>query len=419
MDQAPRKPHPSAENSLLSPQGMVFILLITLVVVGWNYWLPTVEDYFNLQTKPPYPPNVDFLAYYRAGERFAQGQNPYYWGEPDLELGNYSDYLYPPTYLPFYRLLSTLDYDHARHVWLALCAFGFLTAFLSMTLMLDRDKRSTFLTTGLALMIGSYPLLLHIRNGQSDLLVISLVLLGLAAYWRGRCWIAALCFALATLLKVSPALFLITFVVFLADFGFLAVFLGLIAGAVVVSFLWVPPALYWNYLLSVLPEVSRGTSYWLNQSMLKFFGEDPLLAKGISASGFVAFTLFVWWLSARIHRETKRPGIDVGTSEFTPKAVFIMNLFVILIFIGKAWSMAYVWTILPAALLLTECIHHRVRLWYFFFVGSGIFLVSSKVYGYVVLDSLNLIGSVVMVFSLALWVLHPRRILREGVRKQL
>jgi hypothetical protein len=409
--------HPSKERQSSSQRGVVLILLVILVIVGWNYWLPTVEDYFNLQTKPPYPPNVDFLAYYRAGERFEQGQNPYYWGTPDLEQGNYSDYLYPPTVLPFFRLVSNLDYDSARHVWLGLNALSYLAAFLGTTFSLERQKRTTFVTTGLALTISSYPLLLHIRNGQSDVLVVSLILLGTMAYWRKRRWIAALCFVSGALLKVSPALFLITFVFFFADFGFLAAFLGIVLGAVIVSLPWIPLALYRHYLLSILPEVSRGTSYWLNQSILKFVEADPILAKLISALGILTFAFFVWWLSSRVKSGEKRPGKQLASGAFTGEAVLIMNLFVILIFVGKAWSMAYVWTILPSALLLTECIHRRARLWYFALVGSGIFLVTSKVYGYVVLDSLNLIGSILMVCALALWLLNPQRIFLERVQE--
>jgi hypothetical protein len=395
---------------------MALILLVILVIVAWNYWLPTVEDYFNLQTKPPNPPNVDFLAYYRAGERFGAGQNPYYWGEPDLEQGNFSDYLYPPTVLPFFRLFSRLDYESARHVWLGLNGLSYLAAFSTMALALGREKRISFVLTGLALTIGSYPLLLHIRNGQSDLLVIGLVLIGVTTYWRERRWIAALCFALASLLKVSPALFLITFVLFFADFGFLAAFLGLIIGAVILTLPWIPHALYWDYALSVLPEVSRGTSYWLNQSLLKLVGENPSLAKMISALGILGFAIFVWRLSSRVRPEENRRRFFLGSDAFTGEAVFLMNLFVILIFVGKAWSMAYVWTILPSALLLAECIHRRARLWYLVLLGAGIFLVTSKVYGYIALDSLNLIGSVLLVCSLALWLLHPERIFPD--RKQ-
>jgi hypothetical protein len=416
MSLEPQGSQISSERKPTYQRGMVLVLLLIFVVVGWNYWLPTAEDYFNHETKPPNPPNVDFLAYYRAGQRFEQGKNPYYWGAPDLEQGNYSDYLYPPTFLPFYGQLARLDYAYARRAWIALYGLMFVTAFLSMMASLERAKRLTFLTIGLALTVSSYPLLLHIRNGQSDLLVISVVLIGMTAYWRGWRWLAALCFAVGTLLKVSPALFLITFVVFFADFAFLAAFLGLVIGLVVVSFALVSPALYWDYLVSVLPEVSHGTSYWLNQSILKFIGENPLLAKAVSVLGFLAFTLFILWLSSRFKREDKSPKHYIGSGRFIPEAVFCINLLIILIFVGKAWSMAYVWTILPSALLLTELIHRRARLWYFAVMGFGIFLMTSKVYGYIVLQSLNLIGGILVACGLTYWLISLERVLRKQDR---
>jgi hypothetical protein len=398
----------SSGNGLHLQRGILLVLIVVVLIAAWNYWLPTVEDYFNMQTKPPYPPNVDFLAYYRAGERFELGQDPYYWGTPDPEEGNYSDFLYPPTFLPFFSLLARLDYDPSRLIWLGLNSLCFLAAFLSLTMAMEREKRLVFLTFGSLLVVGSYPILLHIRNGQSDLLVIGLVLIGVSAYWRGRRWVAALFFALSTLLKVSPVLFLVTFAVFMTDLAFLTIFTGLVLGIVLLSFTLVPPSLYWGYLQSVLPEVSSGTAYWLNQSLLKFFGDTPLLARGISAAGFLAFTLFAWWLRSRFDHKQRLPGDPIGSGQFVPEAVFLMNLLVILIFAGKAWSMTYVWTILPSALLLTELVYRRARRWYFALIGAGVVLMTSKVYGYVLLDSLNLVGSILVLCGLVVWLFNPR-----------
>lgn len=403
------KPASGGESRPLQ-RGMILVLLVVVLLAGWNYWLPTAEDFFNMQTKPPYPPNVDFMAYYRAGERFELEQNPYFWGRPDLEEGNYSDFLYPPAFLPFYSLLARMDYDQARLAWLVLYFLCFLIAFFSLTMALEREKRILFLTLGAALVVGSYPLLLHIRNGQSDLMVIGLVMIGMTAYWRGSRWAAALFFALGTLLKVSPVLFLITFVLFLTDIAFLGTFVGLLAGVVLLSFVWVPPSLYLGYLQTVLPEVSSGTSYWLNQSLLKFVDGSPSLAKLVSAAGFLGFALFAWWLGSRFQREEKIPGEHVGSGRFVPEAVFLMNLLVILIFAGKAWSMAYVWTILPSALLLTELINRSVKPGYLALMGVGVVLLTAKVYGYVVLDSLNLIGSVLVLGGLVVWILNPEAV---------
>lgn len=94
------------------------ILVLTLaVVISWNYWLPIAEDFYNLVTpadenRQVALRNVDFFAYYNAGARFENGANPYFYGDPAIR--NFSDYIYPPTLLPLYGLISNLEYDQAR-----------------------------------------------------------------------------------------------------------------------------------------------------------------------------------------------------------------------------------------------------------------------------------------------------------------
>ena len=391
------------------------VSLILILTVGWNYWLPLAEDFFNLQTKPPSPPNVDFLAYYVAGARFERGDNPYYWVMPDPEGIVLSDYLYPPTMLPFYNLFSNLEYEKARHLWLFLYAFTYITAFVVLLFMVKRQFRLTFLVLGLLLTIVSYPLLFHIRNGQSDVLVISLVLVGFAAYARNYKVGSAILFALATLVKVSPVLFLIYFVLFLKDYRFLVIYC-LISGVIVLfSFLAVPINLYPDYLLNVLPQISSGTSYWLNQSILKIIASNESLARLISIIGFGIFALFTWLLSRKFEAIDKAPRSLLAEGEFVSEALFLMNLLVVLLFAGKAWSMAYVWTILPSALLLTYLLHTRTKTWYLVVVSIAIFLLTSKVYGFPVLDSLNLLGNFILTSCLATLLLKRERVMESTI----
>ena len=400
-------------TSTLKNRTLGIVSLILFLTVGWNYWLPIAEDFFNQQTKPPNPPNVDFLAYYNAGVRFERGDNPYYWVMPDPEGIILSDYLYPPTMLPFFNLFSNLEYEQARHLWLFLYAFSYITAFVVLLFMVRRQFRLTFLVLGLLLTIASYPLLLHIRNGQSDVLVISLVLVGFAAYARNCKVGSAILFALATLVKVSPVLFLIYFVIFLKDYRFLVIFC-LISGVIVLfSFLVVPINLYPDYLLNVLPQISSGTSYWLNQSVLKIITSNESLARLISIIGFGLFALFAWYISRKFNAIDRAPRIPLAEGEFVSEGLFLMNLLVVLFFAGKAWSMAYVWTILPSALLLTYLLHTRTKTWYLVIVSIAIFLLTSKVYGFPVLDSLNLLGNFILTSCLAILLLKRERVMER------
>jgi len=58
--------------------------------------------------------------------------------------------------------------------------------------------------------------------------------------------------------------------------------------------------------------------------------------------------------------------------------------------------MAYVWMILPAALLVTRLVESNPKTWYLLLNCGAVFLLVSKVYGYPILDSLNLWGSLLL-----------------------
>jgi hypothetical protein len=408
---------PSIQPNLFQKHTRVLSVvgLLVIMVVGWNYWLPTAEDYFNLHTKSNLPPNVDFLAYYTAGARFESGANPYYWANTNPEAQDFAEYLYPPTFLPFYLQLARLTYESARLLWVGVYAISYILAFLALLLTMKKEIRITFLFLGLILTIASYPLLLHIRNGQSDVLVISICLLGFVLHSRGYRVVSAVLFAIATLLKVSPVLFLIYFVIFLRDLRFGISYFFATAVLLLFSLMAVPLEFYTDYFVNILPHVSAGTSYWLNQSLLKFFADSETLAKAISGIGFGLFALFTWLLARKIASHERSPRLPLGENGFVVEGVFLMNLLVILIFAGKAWSMTYVWAILPCALLLASLLDARPKEWYLGIVVLAVFLLTSKVYGFPFLDSLNLYGSVILVACLALWLLKRDWLVKKVV----
>jgi hypothetical protein len=377
------------------------ILVLTLaVVISWNYWLPIAEDFYNLVTpadenRQVALRNVDFFAYYNAGARFENGANPYFYGDPAIR--NFSDYIYPPTLLPLYGLISNLEYDQARLLWVGLYFTGYALCFTFLLLAARKELRSILFSCGLVLTSASFPLLMHIHNGQSDVLVISMVLIGYVAYIKGFKTGSAFLFALATMTKVSPVLFLIYFVILLKDYHFLITYCLWAAGMVLVSLLVVPFDLYMDYILWVLPEIGNGTSNWLNQSIVKFVPvPQGSLAQAISLGGFVLFGLFAFWLGKHYPSSKRIPGKTLGEKNNISESVFILNILVILIFSGKAWSMAYVWMIFPAALIVTHLVNYRPKIWYLILICVSVFLLESKVYGYPIVDSLNLWGSLIL-----------------------
>ena len=382
---------------------LLFAFVLLAVAVGWNYWLPTAENFYNLVTQANENrtkdlQNVDFYAYYNAGSRFSRGVNPYYW---ENSPGNkqFSDYLYPPTLLPLYRQLARLDYGIARLLWLSLYFLCYAAAVAALYMVIKKEIRPIFLGLAILLTLASFPLLNHIHNGQADVFIAAFTMLGLAAYVRGWKIPAAALFALGTVMKVSPVFFLIFFVIFLWDWRFLAAYVVSVLVFVLMSLPFVPLALYPDYLFNVLPEVSKGTSFWINQSLLKYFTFNSLLAQAISVAGFLGFAVLAWFLRRRFSGPKSQAyefHYPLDRKAFLGIAVFVVNLLVILIFAGKAWSMAYVWTILPAALLVTLLLQMETPAYYLILVGVAVFLLVSKVYGYPLLDSLNLWGSLLL-----------------------
>lgn len=380
-------------------------------MIGWNFWLPMAEDLYNL----PNPAtesrrfelrNADFYAYYKAGLRFEDGQNPYYYSDPAD--GVFSEFLYPPTFLPFYGLISRLAYDQARLVWVIFYGASYSLCFILLLWTARPARRLLFAVCSLVITMISYPLLEHIRLGQIDVLVIGMVLIGFAVYSRGFKTGAAFLFALATAAKVSPLFFLIYFVVFLRDYRFLLAFCLWGVSLIAASLLIVPFDLYADYIVSILPAVSKGTAFWANQSILKFVpaGRGGL-AQILSAAGLGGFTLFCLWLSIRRPISQRAPVKTLGEFPSLSESVFMLNMLIILAFAGKAWTMAYVWMILPSALLLAGMLDSRTKPRYLAAIVLAIGLLGAKNYGYVILNSLNLWGNLALTSMLMIGILKP------------
>jgi hypothetical protein len=392
-------------------------ILVLSLAVAWNYWLPMAEDFYNYVTQANELRNqdlrnVDFYAYYLAGARFAEGQNPYYFKQAETL---YSEYVYPPTYLPIYRALSALPYDQARRLWLVLYLMAFAALTAALVTAARPEQKLTLLTLSVLLTFSSFPFLMHIRNGQSDVFVIVLILFGWLAYARGRWLVASVLFALAAMGKVNPVLFLIYFGLYRRDWRFVLGFAASCAAVGLTSLAFVPVNLYRDYFLDVLPQVTRGTGYWPNQSLLRFVpAAQSWIAPIVTAAGLGLFAAFAWWIGGCQGQQDRRAGWPLGEGTWRSEAVFVMNMVVILVFSGKAWSMAYVWMILPMALFLTYLLHTPVRRWYVGLAAATAVLLVSKIYGYPVLNSLNLLGSAMLLGVLAWWVLQRERLLEPA-----
>lgn len=384
------------------------LLLLLLVLIGWNYWLHSAWGMYNIvsDTNSGKLRNVDFFAYYNAGSRFLKNDNPYFWGKDAQNNPIISDYIYPPPVLPLFGLLSRLPYDLARLVWVIAYGLVFACILGWMVRSFAPEWRDVFLMLSLTLTLVSFPLLSHIQHGQVDIFIISLILASFLSYARKNRLLAAILLAVATVIKVSPGFLLIYFVIFRRDFRFLLMYIGSLAIMLVFSLLFVPVGWYLDYVRYVLPEVGKGDSYWLNQSILKYLSFAPGISRaaGIVGLGLLAFV--VWLISRRYSAEEREPALPLGNNGMIGELVFILNLSGILMLLGRAWVAAYVWMILPCAWLVIILLTRRIKSPWLGVIGTGIALAMAKVYGFPVLDSLNLWGGIILTTSLTAGLLR-------------
>ena len=242
-----------------SKQRFVFALLLSLFVVS-AYRLVGFASLFGQESL-----QLDFSAFYTAGEARSQGLSPYQnhldrtppiWD--GFALLRHSRFLYPPLSARLFQPLTMMPYAWAKMAWTFLglaCLAGALgLAFRALGGVVTRMH---------VVMIGTfaclfYPVMTLVERGQVD--GMSLLLLVLCAHLSGqdvrRQMAGGACLALALLLKLHCVYFL-PFLALqkrwtaLAGFAGMAIFLGL------VSLGLDGYALHRDYVVEHLPRIAR------------------------------------------------------------------------------------------------------------------------------------------------------------------
>ena len=156
-------------------------------------------------------PNYDFFVYYVAGRDWRLSLDPYSrhpeQGEFDYATGTTGKldrYIYPPTLLPLYGALSSLSYDTARSIWLAVNILTFCAA-VAVAAALARARWLEVVTAAALITSAMFGFLYAMRQGQIDLFVSSLAIIAFLLYGKARSWPTAVLLALAMLTKVVPS----------------------------------------------------------------------------------------------------------------------------------------------------------------------------------------------------------------------
>jgi hypothetical protein len=152
----------------------------------------------------------------------------------------------------------------------------------------------------------------------------------------------------------------------------------------------------------------------MNQSVLKYLAEYKDLSWIIALGGVLGYTGFSLWVSQRLTIEQRSPRALLAEKDLLSLALFMMNLMVILIFAGRLWTMAYTWTILPGSLLLVFLLETGLPRLYKALLSLGGILLHAKIYGYPVLESMNLWGALLVLAMLAFLLLQASRKPKPG-----
>ena len=169
-----------------------------------------------------------------------------------------------------------------------------------------------------------------------------------------------------------------------------------------VSLAFVDLALYREYVSDILPAISGSDPSPSTRRRSASGAKYPTVVKLGSALGYAAL-LFLVWVTGRNSRRLPQAErrVDLRTER---NAVLLLAVVLMLLFSPLAWQMAYVWVIVPLALVLTAP-PPRGKEWAVLVIAVGAALLSMRMWPYRVLDMTNIIGGAVTALGLMLYYL--------------
>jgi hypothetical protein len=409
MDRLPAA-SPGTTGAWPSRRTIALLLVLLAAAIATSYWVAIVSNAFNDVDPVVHVPNYDFFQYYAGGHNWNLGLDPYtnhpgvagaivY---PRFDTPQISGYIYPPTFLPVYGALAHYSYDDARRAWLAI-TLGAFALLIAVAMWVTPGRRFEVLGVTALLTMASYPFIYHVHNGQADLVAAAFAISGFLLYPRWRGWPSAALLALAVATKVTPVLLLAVMVVYFRDWrlALKALLCGVVLGAV--SLAWVHIGLYREFLFTTLPSIAVSDPSRFNQTVLRFWWQYPLLLKVASTLGYCALLFLVYVASRNRRRAPLAP--DARDEQRRERyAVLLLAVLFMLFFSPLAWQMAYVWPLVPLALVLTSR-PPAGRPAAVVTMGVAAALLCSRIFDVRVLDLLNVLGAVVAIFALMHWYL--------------
>jgi hypothetical protein len=314
-------------------------------------------------------------------------------------------YVYPPPSLPFFGLYALLNFVLAAQVWMVTYFVLFIVALVVLALTMEGERRSHFVSITSLLFFTSFPLLIMMNLGQSDLFVSSLALLSLAALRIKRVTASAILLSMATLMKGPPVFLLIYFAVYRRDLNYLFRFIASISGIMLVSLLVIPTRVYYSYFVIVAPMMSIAAPAELNESITGILTMAGMsnLSSIVALMGFGLFGSFAFYVGSKKLKVSR----DLNLRD---DALFVMNVLLMLALGPRSWPANYVWVILPVALFVSGLLTEHVKTLFLIPIGIAAFLLNAtltqRFLNYSMLP-LALAGNVIMILLLIPTCIRP------------
>lgn len=130
---------------------------------------------------------------------------------PNIFTAFFNSYIGPPSTVFIYFPFTLFSFPNALILYRFTIIIAFIMAIIIAGLILPRDERKHGWSIGAVLFITLYSVNISIFLGQVDGFVILALAAGLWAASRERMYLAGICFGIAALLKISPALLVFYF----------------------------------------------------------------------------------------------------------------------------------------------------------------------------------------------------------------
>jgi hypothetical protein len=211
---------------------------------------------------------MDFSAFYTAGESLNQGLSPYdnyvtqsnpIWDGVDRF--THSRYLYPPLVATIFQPIATLSYYYAKHLWMLISLACLFIALLISYRVVFADAYTTYgfivqCVVGIFTCLY-YPLLSFLERGQIDSITLLLLVIGMSIMINDHrsLWPGVL-FAIATLLKLH-IVYIVPFLILRKQWMAVA---GYITCGILLSVITLAlngSALSMSYIFKDLPRIAR------------------------------------------------------------------------------------------------------------------------------------------------------------------